>query len=115
MHSLLQRGDRVGRHPIDAMYLTPGLPLEAGTWISKIRLPGTLCSCIIEIHWKVLVGEDMFKIAHPEARRLSSSAYRLTVEYSRILALYEAQHNLLGKSHNLYWETQGPLTQDQQD
>jgi hypothetical protein len=57
----------------------------------------------------------MFKIAHPEAGRLSSSAYHSTVEYSRRLALYEAQHKLLGKSHNLYWETQGPLTQDQQE
>jgi hypothetical protein len=37
------------------------------------------------------------------------------VEYSRILALYEAQHKLLGKSHNLYQKTQGPLTQDQQE
>jgi hypothetical protein len=61
------------------------------------------------------VEEDMLKIARPEARRLSSSAYRSTLEYSRILALYEAQHKLLGKSHNLYRETQGPLTQDQQE
>jgi hypothetical protein len=57
----------------------------------------------------------MFKIARPKAHPLSSSAYCLMVEYSRILTLYEAQHKLLGKSHNLYWETQGPLTQDQQE
>jgi hypothetical protein len=37
------------------------------------------------------------------------------VEYSRILTSYEAQHKLLFKSHNLYWETNGPLTQEQQD
>jgi hypothetical protein len=60
-------------------------------------------------------GGGYFKIAHPEAPCLSSSAYCLMVEYSRILALYEGQHKLLGKSHNLYWETQGPLTQDQQE
>jgi hypothetical protein len=46
-------------------------------------------SCIIEICWKALVGEDMFKIAHPDAHRLSSSAYHSTVEYSRILTLYK--------------------------
>jgi hypothetical protein len=57
----------------------------------------------------------MFKITRPNAHCLSSSAYCLTVEYGRILSLYEAQHKLLLKSHNLYWETQGPLTQDQQD
>jgi hypothetical protein len=62
-----QRGDRVSRYPIDAVYLTPDLPLEAGTWISKIRSPCDHHSCIIEIRWKALVGEDMFKIARPEA------------------------------------------------
>jgi hypothetical protein len=51
----------------------------------------------------------------PNAHHLSSSAYHLMVEYSRILTLYEAQHELLLKSHNFYWETQGPLTQEQQD
>jgi hypothetical protein len=64
---MFQRGDRVGRYPIDAVYLTPDLPLEVGTWISKICSPGDHCSCIIEIRWKALVGEDMFKIARPEA------------------------------------------------
>jgi hypothetical protein len=110
-----QQGDQVGRHPIDAVYLTPDLPSEAGTWISKIRSPGDHYSCIIEIHWKALVVEDMFKIARPDAHHLSSSAYHLTVEYSKVLASYEAQHKLLFKSHNLYGETNGPLTQEQQD
>jgi hypothetical protein len=82
-----QRGDRVGRYPIDAVYLTPDLPLEAGTWISKICSLGDHRSCIIEIHWKALVGEDMFKIARPEARRLSSTTYRSNVEYVRKLSI----------------------------
>ncbi len=46
----------------DAVYLTLDLLLEAGTWISKICSPGDHCSCIIEIQWKALVGEDMVKI-----------------------------------------------------
>jgi hypothetical protein len=90
-----QLGDQVGRHPIDAVYLTPDLPLEASTWISKIHLPGDHHSCRIEICWKALVGEDMFKITHPDAHHLSSSTYCSTVEYSRILTSYEAQHKLL--------------------
>jgi hypothetical protein len=102
-----QRGDRVSRYPIDAVYLTPDLPLEAGTWISKIRSPGDHRSCIIEIHWKGLVREDMFKIARPEARRLSSTAYRSTVEYVRKLSVYASQHKLMLKSHNLYKDTDG--------
>jgi hypothetical protein len=60
------RDRAVGWHPIDAVYLTPDL-MEVGTWISKICSPGDHRSCIIEIHWKALVGEDMFKIARPKA------------------------------------------------
>jgi hypothetical protein len=60
-------------------------------------------------------GESMFKITCPDASHLSSSAYCSMVEYSRIFASYEAQHKLLFKSHNHYWETDSPLTQEQQD
>jgi len=59
---------RAGRVPIDAVYLTPDLPLEAGTWISANRCPGDHRFCLIDIRWKALVGEDLFKIKQPEAR-----------------------------------------------
>jgi hypothetical protein len=94
--------------------LSPDLPLEVGTWISKIHSPGDHRSFINEIHWKAFVGEDMFKITRPEARRLSSTTYCLTVEYVRKLSAYMSQHKLLSKSHNLYKDTDGPLMQEQQ-
>ena len=50
------------------VYLTPDLPIEAGTWMSADRCPGDHRFCIIEIWWKALVGEDQFKLAHPQAR-----------------------------------------------
>jgi hypothetical protein len=34
------RGKPVGRYPINAAYLTPDLPLEAGSWISAKCSPG---------------------------------------------------------------------------
>jgi hypothetical protein len=83
-------------------------------WISKIRSLGDHRSCNIEIHWKALVGEDMIKIARPEAQRLSSTTYHSTVEYVRKLSVYASQHKLMLKSHNLYKDTNGPLTQEQQ-
>jgi hypothetical protein len=68
---------RIWTHPIDAVYLTPDLPLEAGTQLSNICSPGDHHSCIIEIHWKALVREDMFKI--PETRGLMLVIYRLSL------------------------------------
>ena len=61
-------GGRLGRQPIDAVYLTPDLPIVARTWMSADRCPGDHHFCIIEIQWKALVGEDLFKLAHPQAR-----------------------------------------------
>jgi hypothetical protein len=34
------QGTQSGRHPIDAAYLTPDLPLEAGSWMSAKHSPG---------------------------------------------------------------------------
>lgn len=110
-----QCGTRVGCHPIDAIYLTLDLTLEAGSWISQIRSPGDHHSCIIEIHWKALVGEDMFKTARPDSQCLSSMAYRSNMEYDKTLDSYASQHKLLSKSHALYRTTNGPLSHNQQD
>ena len=59
---------QLGRQPIDMVYLTPDLPIKAGTWMSADRCPGNHRFCIIEIQWKALVGKDLFKLAHPQAR-----------------------------------------------
>jgi hypothetical protein len=36
------------------------------------------------------------------------------VEYAKKLSSYVSQHKVLLKSHNLYKDTNGPLTQEQQ-
>jgi hypothetical protein len=36
------------------------------------------------------------------------------MEYVRNLSVYVSQHKLMLKSHNLYKDTDGPLTQEQQ-
>jgi hypothetical protein len=108
------RGKRVGRYPIDAAYLTPDLPLEAGSWISAKRSPGDHRSCILEIRWKSFVGEDLFKIARPEARRLRTIVHRSTTKYTKILTAQVAQHKLIPKLHSIYKATNGSLSPEQQ-
>ena len=58
---------RIGQVPIDTAYMTPDLPLEAGTWLSARRGPRDHRFCILEIRWKPLVREDLFKVQCPEA------------------------------------------------
>jgi hypothetical protein len=86
------RGKGVGRYPIDAAYLTLDLPFEAGSGISTKRSPCDHRSCILEIHWKSFVGEDLFKIACPEARRLRTTVLCSTQEYTKILTKHVVNH-----------------------
>lgn len=78
-------GSRTGQFPIDAAYVTPNLPVSAGLWVSVKQSPGDHHSCILEIWWKSLVSEDLFKIARPNACRLSSEAYYSVTNYGKLL------------------------------
>jgi hypothetical protein len=108
------RGKRVGQYPIDAAYLTPDLPLEAGSWISAKRSPSDHRSCILEIRWKSFVGKDLFKIARPEARRLRTTVLRSTQEYTKMLTKHVVSHRIIPKLHQLYKESNGSLSLEQQ-
>jgi hypothetical protein len=108
------RGACSGQHPINAAYLSPDLPLEAGLQISAKQSPGNHQSCILEIRWKSLVGKDLFKNAHPDARQLLTAIHQLTVDYKQILLKQEAQHKLIHKTHALYKGQHGPLSLHQQ-
>lgn len=82
---MFKAGSQTGRFPVDAAYVTPDLPVSAGSWISVIHSPGDHHSCILEIQWKALVGEDLFKIVHPDAHHLSSEVYHSVTEYGSLL------------------------------
>jgi hypothetical protein len=56
-------GSRIGSIPIDAAFLTPNLPIEAGTWLAFQQGPGDHRFCILEIKWSALIGENQFKIS----------------------------------------------------
>jgi hypothetical protein len=71
--------------PIDAAYLSPDLPLHAGSWIVVKQSPGDHRSCILEIRWKSLVGEDRFKIARPETCHLTTAANQSMTKYDELL------------------------------
>jgi hypothetical protein len=103
-----------GWHPIDAAYLMPDLPLEAGSWILAKCSPGDHWSCILEIWWKSFVGKDLFKIAWPEAWRQRTSVYHSTKTYERLLLDQITRHKIIPKLHSIYKEQIGPLLPVQQ-
>ena len=106
---------RMGRAPIDAVYLTPDLPAEAGSWLAVKRCPGDHRFCIIDIRWKALVGEDLFNIKRPQARRLACSVPSAVRKYNTELEGSLKKHKVLSKLHALYTKTGSqPLTTSQQ-
>jgi hypothetical protein len=68
----------------------------------------------LEIWWKSFVGEDLFKIAPPEARRLRTTVHRSTTKYTKILTAQVAQHKLIPKLHSIYKAMNGSLSPEQQ-
>ena len=107
-------GGHLGRALIDVAYLTPDLPLSTGTWISIKCCPSDHHFCILEIKWKALVGEDLFKIACPEAQCLNSQIPLAWSKYKRQLSQSVTAHRVLDKLHSIYKSCNHTLSPDQQ-
>ena len=108
-------GGHLGKAPIDAAYLTPDLPLSAGTWISIQCCPSDHCFCVLDIRWKALVGEDLFKIAHPEARHLNSQIPLAQKKCKKQLTQSVKAHKIIEKLHSVYKSCDHSLSPQQQD
>lgn len=105
---------QTGRLPIDAVFVTPDLPVTAGAWISSKRCPGDHRGCILELRWKALLGEDLFKIQRPEARRLSCQIPSAVKEYNKLLEKQVKEKKIVERLHKVYQQSGSRLSVDQQ-
>ena len=102
-------GGRMGSVPIDGVWVTPDLTEERATWLAIGKGPGDHRYGIVDIKWTTLLGEDIFKIKRPNARRLSTSNYESQKNYQRVLERQYRQHRLLPKMYQLYPTLVPPL------
>jgi hypothetical protein len=106
-------GDRSGRFLIDGCFITPDLTPDAATWLAVSCCPGDHRFLIMDIRMEVLVGEKLFRVACPTARRLSCTIPEAQEQYSRLLSTFFHSHKLLASLHWLYQMRQGDFTAEQ--
>ena len=52
---------REGQLKVDAIWITPEIPILAGTWLSYLRSPHqSHRDCLIDVHAEALVGEPIY-------------------------------------------------------
>ena len=108
-----QSGDRSGRFPIDGCFITPDLNPDAATWLAVSGCPGDHRFLIMDICMEALVGENLFRVVRPSARRLSCTIPKAQEQYSRLLSTFFHSHKLLASLHQLYQMRQGDFTAEQ--
>jgi hypothetical protein len=112
--SIFMAGSHLGSVPIDAGYLSPDLLLHASSWIVVKWSPGDHHSCILEIWWKTMVGEDLFKIARPETHCPSTAAYQSVTKYNELFEAQCSWHKVPPKLYAIHQTYEGSLTWAQQ-
>jgi hypothetical protein len=87
--------------------------VETATWLAFWRCPGDHRFAIIDFKSDVLVGDNVLKVAQPEARRLSSSIPTAVANYNQTLSNFFITHKMLQSLHRLYAERHGNFTPEQ--
>jgi hypothetical protein len=68
------KGNKLGKNPIDGVWLTDDIPSIASLmsgWLAFHKCPGDHHIAMVDINSRVLFGDDLLHIVHPQARRLS--------------------------------------------
>ena len=105
-----QKGDSVGKWPVDGVYVTPDLPIKASSWLSFQPHLGDHRFAVLDINSNALVGDDLLRIVRPQARRLSCSVPKAVLAYNQRLSEYMHRHKVLPKLHHLYSTRDGNFT-----
>jgi hypothetical protein len=69
---------------------------------------------MVDINSRVLFGDDLLHIVHPQARRLSCWNPCTKNKYTHHLSSHFKWHKLLNHLHTIYASVHGPLTESQQ-
>ena len=110
-----KRGDRTGSNQIDGVFATSDIRIDTGTWLAFHKFIGDHRTAVIDIPWKVLLGEDMLKIVRPQARRLSCNIPKAKNRYEQKFLEQAKDHKILPKLHAVYKRANGPLSPEQKE
>lgn len=108
------RGQFLGKWPIDGVYATPDLPFDAATWFAFMPHLGDHRFAVVDIKAQALVGDEMIKIARPQAQQLVCTLPTVVSRYTKHLTSHLRRHKMLAKLHHLYSTRDGDFSDEQQ-
>jgi hypothetical protein len=108
-----QKGNSLGKCPIDGVWVTPDLPLDATTWMQFLPHLSDHRFHVMDINAEALVGEHLLKIVRPQARCLACSVPSVVAKYVKHLKAHLDRHNVLPRLHQLYVARDGDFTPSQ--
>ena len=88
-----QRGSR----PIDGIFASPESQIERAGWLPPEESPGDHRAGCVDVKWTSLLGEDVLKVARPDARRLTCKFGSVKGKHRESLEEFVKQHRPLQK------------------
>jgi hypothetical protein len=107
------KGDTLGKWPIDGVYATPDLPIDASTWLEFMLHLGNHRFNVLDVNAQVFVGDNVLRIIHPLACHLSCNLPKAISAYTKWLMDHMRHHKVLSKLHHLYSTWDGNFTPEQ--
>jgi len=95
----------MGRSPIDGVWLSNGVPVQACSWTSFSDSPGDHRAAIVDFDLVALLGQPRLKVCRPPARRLVCTLLATRDRYIALLTAFLEKHQFLSKLYKLYTST----------
>jgi hypothetical protein len=101
--------------PIDGIFATPSIHLQAGGYLAFGEGPGVDHRALwLDISYQVAFGHSAPAMGQSNARRLTCEDPRIRQRYNELFRRFVQQHRLDLRAFNLQTQIQGSLTSNQQ-
>jgi len=100
--STFSQGSQMGRSPIDGVWLSNGVPVQACTWTSFSDSPGDHRAAIVDFDMVSLLGQPRLQVCRPPAHRLVCTLPATHDCYVALLTAFLEKHQFLSKLYKLY-------------
>jgi len=95
-------GTNMGRSPIDGVWLSDGVPVQACSWMSFVDSPGDHRAAIMDFNINQVLGQPRLQVCRPPVQRLVCTLPATRDRYVSLLTDFLNKHQFLPKLYHLY-------------
>jgi len=100
--STFTRGTQMGRSPIDGVWLSHGVPVQACSWTAFPDSPGDHRAVIVDFDITQVLGQPCLQVCRPPAHCLVCTLPAIRDRYMALLTAFLEKHQFLHKLYTLY-------------